>query len=330
MRLIGCASLWALSACADKSTDVELRLYPCMLTSGAPTSVELTIQSIGADGNIGEPLSKTFPIEDPELVFEDNYATVAFTPPEGTQRADIAVVWKSGAEAVEATYNMPVPGLGEAMALESGECEGGPGTTSAPMTTDPSETSGPDTTDSTTSSTSEPETTGTTTTDETTSTSTTESTTGTETTVDPSETTTTTGPSTTDMTTSTTGDDPPKEGGVCGAGDVVKCSAGPGELGDLLKCVDNVWQNHNNYCQPGACPDGFTDPQPVGCVGDQGQAWSCACAETPKGTCAMGMTSGCDGGLVELCLEEGGETYYYAAACNVCDLVGGQPQCKFR
>src|SRR5690606_7145511 len=70
-RLFGCSAVWALCACGDKPTEVELRLFPCV---SAPTSVSLTIQSYGEGGEkIGAPLAKTFRIDD-QGVFDDGFA----------------------------------------------------------------------------------------------------------------------------------------------------------------------------------------------------------------------------------------------------------------
>ncbi|MCY1057237.1 hypothetical protein [Nannocystis sp. SCPEA4] len=328
VRLIGCATVWAFCACGEQPTEVELQLYPCDLTSGLPTSVDLTIQSSGADGKIGEPLVKTFPISEPEKVFEDGFATVGFTPPAGTLTADITVLWTAGSEVVQARYNLGVPALGEAMPLGKEECESGPSTTTTPTTTDEPTTVGTDTTGSG----SETETGTTTTTDptETTSTSSTSSTsTGdSETTTESTTTTTDTTTSTTDTTMGTSGG--PMEGGTCMSPGLTACDAGPGALGQLLVCQDTTWVLLPDFCQPSACENlGFTNPQAVGCFGDE-QGWSCACAETPQGQCEPGQVSQCgeaigmDGDVkVELCVDD----VYYAAQCAGCIIKNGKPLC---
>lgn len=333
MRLLGCSTLWALAACGDKPTEVELRLYPCDLTSGLPTSVALTIQSRGADGKIGEPLAKTFPIDDPPAVFGDGFATVGFTPPEGTMTADITVVWTAGSEVVQARYNLEVPGLGEVMPLGKEECEPPTGTTSTPTTTEDPTTVGPGTVTETGTGTETGTTTDadTTTTDpsETTSTSST-STSDSETTTESTTTTTTETTSTTDTTMGTSGG--PMEGGTCNENGALACDAGPGELGNLLRCLTDHWVVMNDLCGESACENlGFSNPQVVGCFGDE-QGWACACAETPQGECDVGMESKCGAAigedvLVELCVEDGPNTYYYAAQCGACVMDGGKPLC---
>jgi hypothetical protein len=314
-----------LGACGAQPTEVELRLYPCDLMSGAPTSVSLRIQSYGADGAIGEPLSKTFPIAD-QGVFADKFATVGFTPPAGTLSADITVTWIAADEMVQAVYNEAVPALGEALELGKDECEGAPDSTTTPTTVDPT-TAGPGTSETGTST----ETGTTTTTDptETTSTSTTE-TTSTSTT-DSTTTTTTSTTDTTDTTMGTSGG--PMEGGDCENLLEFACDGGPGVLGKLLQCQMGKWTLNETYCSPGSCADtGLADPQVVGCIG-AAQSWNCACAETPKSECSVGMQSQCgdpagDGVKVELCIEDAGKTYYYVAICPACDEVNGEPLCS--
>ncbi|MDC0718441.1 hypothetical protein [Nannocystis bainbridge] len=324
LRLVGGATVWLLGACGAKPTEVELQLFPCDLVSGAPTSVSLRIQSYGAEGAIGEPLTKTFPITDP-AVFDDDFATVGFTPPAGTLTADITVTWIAEGEMAEAKYNLSVPALGEVLQLGKDECEGGPGTTSTP-TTDGMTTVGPGTSETGTST--EPGTSSTSTsTTETTSTSTTE-TTSTSTT---DETTTTSTTDTTETTMGTAGDDP-MEGGGCEIPLELACDAGPGVLGKLLQCQDGKWELNETFCTPGSCGDtGLAEPQAAGCVGSL-QSWSCACADTPKSECSMGMQSQCgestgDGVKVELCVEDAGKTYYYVSVCPVCEEENGQPLC---
>ncbi|MFZ6183190.1 hypothetical protein [Nannocystis pusilla] len=332
LRLVGGSTVWMLGACGAQPTEVELRLYPCDLMSGAPTSVSLRIQSYGADGAIGEPLSKTFPIAD-QGVFADKFATVGFTPPAGTLSADITVTWISADEMVQAIYNEAVPALGEALELGKDECEGAPGTTTTPTTIDPT-TAGPGTSETGTGT----ETgTTTTTTDptETTSTSTSTTETTSTSTTDETATTTTSTTDTTDTTTGTSGE--PMEGGDCpGEEGMLVCDGGPGVLGDLLYCQGGKWQVKNDLlCDPSKCADtGLADPQIVGCMGSL-MAWSCACADTPKGECSMGMQSQCgepagDGVKVELCVEDAGKTYYYVAICPACDEVNGEPLCSLR
>jgi len=332
MRLLGCSALWALAACGDKPTEVELRLYPCDLTSGLPTSVALTIQSSGADGKIGEPLAKTFPIAD-QAVFDDGFATVGFTPPAGTLSADITVVWTADSEVVQARYNLNVPALGEVMPLGKEECEPPTGTTSTPTTTDDPTTMGPGTTETGPSTETGTTTdTGTMTTDptETTSTSSTSTSTGDSETTTETTTSTTETTSTTDTTMGTSGG--PMEGGNCNNPGSLACDAGPGALGNLLQCQIDTWVLKNDFCQESTCENlGFDNPQPVGCFGDE-QSWACACAETPQGECDMGMQSQCGAAigmdvLVELCVEDGPNTYYYAAQCGGCVLDGGKPLC---
>lgn len=314
-RLFGCSAVWALCACGDKPTEVELRLFPCV---SAPTSVSLTIQSYGEGGEkIGAPLAKTFRIDD-QGVFDDGFATVGFTPPEGTLHADITVVWSTSGEEVQARYNAPVRRRGEAIELGADQCEDDPGTTTMMSTT--LETT-------TTEATTDAETTETTSTStETTSTSTTETTT------DPSETTTTTGTSetsTTDSTTGTTGEEP-VEGGDCAGGGAV-CTAGPGEIGKLLQCINSKWVESYDGCAEDACEHfGFDDPVIVGCTGDV--AWGCVCAPTPKEACSRDMKSKCGevtdaGQLVDLCVEDGDDTWHYAAICSSCKMVDDQPLC---
>lgn len=322
-RLLRCSTVWMLGACSSTATEVELRLYPCVLTGGAPTSVELEIRNLDGQGaEIGDLLSKTFMIADPG-VFDDGYASVGYIPPAGTVTADIKVTWTGGGESVAATYAVPVPMLGSSVTLGADECEGGPGTTTTPTTDGPTSssgtaTTGTDTTDTTGTSTG----TTTNTTDSTsTSTGTTDSTTG-----------TTTG--TTDMTTGTTTGTTggPQEGGDCDMDGALACSGGPGVLGEVLYCEAGTWVLKNDLCTVDACVGlGFNNPQIVGCFG-AGMEFSCACAETPQGECTMGMESQCggmlgDGVLVELCVVDGDNTWHYAAQCPACQDVDGEPLC---
>ncbi|MBZ5707705.1 hypothetical protein [Nannocystis pusilla] len=327
VRLIGCSTVWALCACGEQPTEVELRLYPCDLTVGLPTSVELTIQSSGADGKIGEPLVKTFPIADPAKVFEDGFATVGFTPPTGTLKADILVVWTAGSEVVQARYNAKVPALGEAMPLGKEECEPGQSTTTTPTTTDDPTVTETGTTESGSETETVTATGTTTTTDPTETTSTSSTSTGdTATTTESTTTTTTDTTSTTDTTMGTSGG--PMEGGTCMSPGLTACDAGPGALGQLLFCQDTTWVLLPDFCQPSACENlGFTNPQVAGCVGDE-QGWSCACAETPQGQCDPGQESQCGEAIgmdvkVELCVDD----IYYAAQCAGCTVQGGKPLC---
>ncbi|MCY1011351.1 hypothetical protein OV079_38490 [Nannocystis pusilla] len=47
LRLVGGSTVWMLGACGAQPTEVELRLYPCDLMSGAPTSVSLRFRATG-------------------------------------------------------------------------------------------------------------------------------------------------------------------------------------------------------------------------------------------------------------------------------------------
>ncbi|MCY0988496.1 hypothetical protein OV203_15295 [Nannocystis sp. ILAH1] len=328
LRLVGGSTVWMLGACGAQPTEVELRLYPCDLMSGAPTSVSLRIQSYGADGAIGEPLSKTFPIADQD-VFADKFATVGFTPPAGTLSADITVTWIAADEMVQAVYNEAVPALGEALELGKDECEGAPDSTTTPTTIDPT-TAGPGTSETGTST----ETGTTTSTDPTETTSTSTSTTETTSTSTTDETTTTT--STTDTTDTTMGTSGgPMEGDDCPVHNTAVCDAGPGVLGKVLHCQVNKWVVNNGLCSADSCGEtGFANPQVAGCVGTL-ESWYCACADTPKSECSMGMQSQCgeatgDGVKVELCIEDAGQTYHYVSVCPNCEEVDGEPLCLLR
>lgn len=343
LRLMGCSLVGVLCACGDKPSEVELRLYPCALVSGTPMSVELEIRNLDAEGaEIGALLVKTFPIDDP-AVFHDDFATVGFRPPAGALTADIKVTWNGGGEQVIATYVVAVPELGASVDLGIEECEGGPGTTTMTSTTtsEPATTStGPGTTEATTGPSVDTDT-DTATTEATTTTGTTEATTST---TDTSTSTTDTSTSTTetsdtDATTGTTGG--PMEGEPCAFPDgYTTCDGGPGQLGQFLFCVGGEWVVDDpnppgeQFCEldDGVCDElGFTSPKIVGCLGDE-NTWSCACGESQPSQCTMGKESGCGGplgggALVELCVVDGTNTWYYAGICPACYEVGGEPLC---
>lgn len=326
-RLLGCSAVWALAACSDAPNSIELRLYPCPLTGGLPTGVELEIHNRDAKGmEIGSPLTRQFAIGDGEAVFQDGYATVSYKPPEGTVTADITVTWTLASESVAASYGVTVPGLGSSISLESGEC-GDVGTTNTPTTTlDPTSGSG---TSSTTSTVTDSTTTGTT---ETTGPGTdTDTTTSTGTTSSTTETTTTTSTtSTTDSTTdSTTGPINPMEGEFCPVNGIPGCEGGPGILGKLLFCTGNKWVPAMlgvDVCNDSPCAGlGLQAPQLVGCLG-VGNDWSCACAETPESDCMETENEcpeGTEGVAVAVC--DGGKLY--KAICPACDLVDDKPLC---
>lgn len=312
-RLLGCAA-WALAACSDAPTSIELRLYPCPLMGGLPTGVELEIRNRDAKGaEIGAPLTKQFPIDDGEAIFQDGYATVGYKPPLGTVTADITVTWTRDSESMSANYGVAVPGLGGSISLDAGECDD-PNATGTGTTLEP--TTGPDTSSSTGTSSSTTDTTTTTgpgtDTDPDTSTST-------------STTTGTTTESTTETSTGTTGE-PPMEGADCEVHGTYYCTGAPGTLGKLLLCFQGTWIVPD-LCTVDACANlGLTNPQVAGCLG-QGTKWACACASNPPDPCdeddaACGEDVG-DGLLVTVC--DGG--LLYAAACAICDDSDGLPLC---
>ena len=207
---------------------------------------------------------------------------------------------------------------------------GAPDSTTTPTTIDPT-TAGPGTSETgtgtetgTTTTTTDPTETTSTSTTESTSTSTTDSTTTTTSTTD-----------TTDTTTGTSGG--PMEGGDCSLHFDLACDAGPGVVGNVLRCEDTKWVVRTDLLcdDPSKCGEtGLTNPQVVGCMGTP-QSWYCACADTPKSECSMGMQSQCgeavgDDVKVELCVEDAGKTYYYVSVCPNCEEVDGEPLCLLR
>lgn len=318
--LAGWLAALALCACG-KPTEVELRLYPCALQSGAPMRVTLEIQGYDESGApAGAALAETFEI--PDGVFADDFATVGFRPPDGTVTADFAVEWSSaGAQATVRYTKLKVPALGGSLVLGAEGCEDG-ATTDA-STTDEGTSAGTTTTTGDTSTGDSSSSTG----------DSSSSTTGDSTTTTTGETTDATSTGTTDAT---TGD--PQEGQPCtetqGA---LACVGGAGVLGVLLVCNGEIWTlaELDAICDLGtACPAelGLTDPQLTGCIGDADK-WTCACADAEPVPCA---DQGACGPLVddfvqvEVCAPGVDQTpVRHRGLCQACEDTGQGPLCIF-
>ncbi len=314
------------SACGGGAGDlVELRLYPCMFGPTAnmpPSSVRLTIDSFDADGApVEKSLTETFSIDDPSAYFGDGFATVGYKKPAEVVSANFRVVWlpgmdaPDGAGAQEIDYaGLAVPDPGGSIELMSeGQCAGGGGTTTEPMTS-----SGTTTGDMTT--TMMDMTLGTMTTGETTTGST-----GVETTSSA----TTTG----DPTTGTTG---PQLDDECDGSEFYNgvdfCwTEGYGEVGTWFSCSDqtNTWTDlTDELCD---CAQlGFADTVAVGCSGNGPNTppvpFECLCRSLDPDPvfCEGGFDACMDDDQLTFCIDD----YVYTTSCPLGCIVDPMDETK--
>jgi hypothetical protein len=307
-----------------RSTEVELRLYPCGLSGSAPVRVELEILGYDADGAAMTPLARSFAIADAG-VLSDGYATVGLRRPDGMMTADFTLTWRDADDVAEVVVlrGLAVPGPGEVLELGADAC--------APVDATSTGTTGAETGSST--GTSAGETTGTSAGDDTTTTSSSTST--------GDDTTTSTTSSSTGDESSTTGDDSSTGndtmiGEPCT--DEYWCEGGgPGELGTLLRCEGGLWApaNLGDTCPPLlACPPGefnIVEPVPVGCSGEGPSNFGCLCQASDPVLCD-GSEVACEAtiidgeavGKITLCVDEGeGEVRTQGLCAPSCD--NGKP-----
>lgn len=323
------ALTWTLSGCA-KPTEVELRLYPC----GDPERVDLDVQGYDADGSKLPALSASFVVAD-SGVFGDDYATVGLRKPDGMVTADFTLTWhgRGEAEAVVTLRGLAVPAAGEVLELGATDCM----PVGATSTGDTSTGAGTGTSTGTTGGTVAMTSTDTSTDAGTTGTSTSTGETGeTTTTGTTGATTGSTGDTTTDDT--TTGGDT-LEGKGCDPdnADFACDNGGPGQVGDLLKCIGQVpnatWQKvPPSMCILAiSCSDiGIMQPVGVGCSG-QGLQFACLCQESPPVDCD-GSEEPCSDpemNKLTLCVDVGDGPKRTQTHCGLCNADDpDKPYCQ--
>lgn len=317
--LVGGASL---GACA-RPTEVELRLYPCMLTEMGPPPRHVELEIVGYDeaGAAMKPLLKGFDI--PDLgVLGDGYATVGLNKPAGMVEAAFTLTWSYGAE-LTATAKLPrrpVPAAGEVLELGGEGCVPAEGTTSA--STGDSSTSGSSSGSTSTGDTSSGTGTGS-------GSSTGEPSTSTST----GDTSTSSGSESSSGGSSTTGE-PTMLGDKCvNEGELFCEHAAPGKLGDALFCEGGFWvvADLMAACNPLNifCPvDMLDSPVPIGCVNDGVDGFSCACSDQPTVPCEP-LDIGCEGNdHITLCTDLGqGDIRVKGLCVGLCKDDGQGPYC---
>jgi hypothetical protein len=322
--LFAVTSLLGAAACA-KPTEVELRLYPCMVAeSGPPRRVDLEIVGYDEAGEPMPPLMQGFDIPDLS-VLADGHATVGLRKPAGMVEAEFKLTWSYGPERT-ATVELPrrpVPAAGEVLEL------GAEGCMSAGDTTGTSAGESDASSGSTGSSS------GSSSSGEGTSTSTSTGDTSTGTSTGDTSTSSSSGESSSSGGSSTTGE-PSMEGLPCvNDGELFCENAGPGKMGKALYCDADagLWIAADlvDACEPLAifCPtDQLTNPKPIGCVSNGFDGFSCACSDDPGQPCEPDKI-GCVGNdRITLCTDLGdGEIRVKGLCVGLCQDEGEGPYC---